>query len=38
MMLTLKKGATKKQIDAIMKKIHELGFAPHHAAWEKNSP
>jgi 3-deoxy-7-phosphoheptulonate synthase len=29
MMLTLKKGATKSQVDAIMKKIHELGFTPH---------
>src|SRR5262245_5627474 len=29
MMLTLKKGATKQQIDAIIKKIHELGFTPH---------
>jgi 3-deoxy-7-phosphoheptulonate synthase len=29
MMITLKKDASKKQIDAIMKKIHELGFAPH---------
>ena len=29
MMLTLKKGATKRQVDAILKKIHELGFTPH---------
>jgi 3-deoxy-7-phosphoheptulonate synthase len=29
MMITLKKDATKPQIDAIMKKIHELGFAAH---------
>jgi 3-deoxy-7-phosphoheptulonate synthase len=29
MMITLKKNATKHQIDAIVKKIHELGFMPH---------
>ncbi len=29
MMLTLKEGATKSQIDAITKKIKELGFTPH---------
>jgi 3-deoxy-7-phosphoheptulonate synthase len=29
MMLTLKKTATKKQVDAIVKKIRSLGFTPH---------
>src|ERR1700747_924471 len=29
MMITLRKDATKQQVDAIIKKIHELGFAPH---------
>jgi len=29
MMITLRKDATKPQIDAVIKKIHELGFAPH---------
>ena len=29
MMLTLKKNATKKQVDAIAKKIRSLGFTPH---------
>jgi 3-deoxy-7-phosphoheptulonate synthase len=29
MMLTLKQGATKPQIEAITKKIRELGFSPH---------
>jgi 3-deoxy-7-phosphoheptulonate synthase len=29
MMITLKKGVTKQQVDAITKKIHELGFMPH---------
>ena len=29
MMITVKKESTKHQLDAIMKKIHELGFAAH---------
>jgi 3-deoxy-7-phosphoheptulonate synthase len=29
MMITLKAGATKQQIEAITKKIRDLGFAPH---------
>ncbi len=29
MMITMRNDATKHQIDAIMKKIHELGFAAH---------
>jgi 3-deoxy-7-phosphoheptulonate synthase len=29
MMITVKADATKRQIDAILKKIHDLGFAPH---------
>src|ERR1041384_3367982 len=29
MMITLKQDATKHQTDAILKKIHELGFAAH---------